>query len=82
MTEDELVTHDEVARWLPTDVRERIEVTKPCVDGGEHDWRHDCVEIQSWGRGVVATIESWACQVPGCWVVARTEPELSQDAPS
>lgn len=77
MTDDEVVTYADAARWLPRDVRTAIEVTRPCVTGGRHDWEHRQIDISSFdgGRG---TLNHWQC--PGCGVHTDTDPERHQPA--
>jgi hypothetical protein len=76
VNDDAVVTYDEAARWLPTDVREHIETTAPCIGGGEHNWRHSSVDIQVAERlSPVRTIESWSCARPGCNLTVNVEPK-------
>ncbi len=67
------VTYDDVARWLPTDVRERIECTRPCLSGGRHDWRHEAISVTSMDSVVRRVYEWWQCD--RCEVVVKTDPE-------
>ncbi len=73
MTGADLITYDAVARWLPTDVRERIECTRPCLGGIRHDWRHEAVEICTADTVIARRYEWWQCD--RCEVVVKADPE-------
>jgi hypothetical protein len=67
-------TYADVAKWLPTDIREAIEAALPCPVGDKHRWRHDRTEIRQWeSDGPVAVRESWNCR--WCGLVHTTNPD-------
>jgi hypothetical protein len=70
-----VVTYDEAAKWLPTDIRESIEISLPCRRrGGVHDWRYDRTEFHTMDSvAPVYVSEHWLC--PGCGIVSTTDPE-------
>lgn len=71
---DEVRTYAEVAQWLPTDVREHIEATRPCEPAG-HDWEHTRTELHRWGQAApVAVIEHWLCR--NCAADVQTDPSV------
>jgi hypothetical protein len=66
-------TYADVAKWIPTDVREAIEAATPCPVSGAHDWRHHCTELHTFGLlEPVAVIEHWTCP---CGLAHTTNPE-------
>lgn len=75
MTDDELVTYRDVARWLPTDVRERIEVTRSCVDGGPHQWETRAVDVRSFAEAAPRELRWWYCTRPDCGVSLNHDPQ-------
>lgn len=72
---DELVTYDDVARWLPDDLRDRIAATAPCRDGGAHRWEHRAYKFSTIGRADPITQEWWQCD--RCRTVIKTDPASS-----
>lgn len=66
-------TYNDVAQWLPTDVREHIETTTPCPVYGKHYWQHSRDEVYvAERREPVRVIEQWYCP---CGLVHTTDPE-------
>lgn len=74
---DEVVTYRDVARWLPSDVRERIEVTRPCVDGSRHQWDSRAVDVRRMDEAAPRELRWWYCTRPDCGVSLNTDPEES-----
>lgn len=81
MVDDEVVTYAEVARWLPTDVRERIEVTRPCVDGGPHHWETRAVDVSCLSEAAPRELRWWYCTTPDCGVSVNTESDDCEERP-
>lgn len=67
-------TYEQVARWLPKDVREAIEATVPCIGGGEHDWQYRSIDVSRMESAFTTTEEWWSCRLPGCNRTVRTDP--------
>lgn len=68
-------TYADVAKWLPTDVREAIESALPCpVSGEAHRWVHDRTAFHQWGKPEpAAVVNRWRCR--WCELVHTTDPE-------
>lgn len=66
-------SYADVAQWLPTDIREAIEVTMPCPRGDRHVWHHERTELHAMDRlEPVLVYEFWICT--DCGVSTRTDP--------
>lgn len=71
---DGTVTYADAARWLSPDVRQQIEVTRPCVDGEPHRWDTRAVDVTRMCEAAPQELRWWYCTQPDCGVSADTNP--------
>lgn len=75
------VSYDDVAKWLPPDIRESIEVSLPCPESanGQHMWQEDRVEFDRFGAIVRVRVEPfWWCDYCKAGTSTRPIPAVNR----
>lgn len=71
----DIVTYTDAAKWLPTDIREHVEATVPCISGGQHEWHHQAFDVTRMESAFPTKMEWWTCTRPGCNRIVKTDPQ-------
>ena len=74
MEDDDVVTREQVTRWLPRTIWDAIAASTPCISGVGHHWDRQSYDLTTMESAFRRTVEWWACSNPACEAVVRTKP--------